>query len=151
VREILDASYPVLMRPSYDEDVLVAAFPTMTRANKTLLRRGTYHLAESKDQLIVGCGGWSLKRPRTGELEPGLDHVRHFATHPDWLGRGIGRAIYEMSEQEARAASVEQFEVYSSLNAEGFYAAMGFSPVRTFEMPLYQDLTIPAVLMARRL
>ena len=56
-----------------------------------------------------------------------------------------------MSEQEARAAGVEQFEVYSSLNAEGFYAAMGFSPVRTFEMPLYQGLTIPAVLMARRL
>lgn len=46
VRTLLRASYPKLMASSYDEEVLAPALELMTRANPSLLRSGTYYLAE---------------------------------------------------------------------------------------------------------
>ena len=50
----------------------------MTRANPGLLASGTYYVAESRDSLIVGCGGWTRESPVDGGIEPGLGHIRHF-------------------------------------------------------------------------
>jgi GNAT superfamily N-acetyltransferase len=149
VTGLLEASYPVLMRKGYDQPVLSAALPAMTRANPALLSSGTYYVAETERRRIVGCGGWTLERPGTGEIEPGLGHVRHFATHPDWIGRGVGRSIYAACARAARAADVTRFECYSSLNAEGFYAALGFVAVRPVDIRLGPNIVLPSILMRR--
>jgi GNAT superfamily N-acetyltransferase len=81
------------MKAGYDAFFLSAALPLMTRANPTLLQSGTYYLSETQDGTIIGCGGWTFERPGGGEVVPGLVHIRHFATHPDWIGRGIGTAL----------------------------------------------------------
>lgn len=149
VGDLLEASYPALMRDSYEPVVLAAALPAMTRANPILLASGTYYLAETGRGLAVGCGGWSRERPGRGDVEPGLAHLRHFATHPDWTGRGAGRAIYDLCEQEARAGGVERFECYSSLNAQGFYASLGFKVIEPFDLPFGPDCTLPSLRMER--
>lgn len=147
VGDLLAASYPALMSGSYDETALVAALPIMTRANPALLKAGTYYVAETQDGQIVGCGGWTRERPGTGQADAEIGHIRHFATHPEWLNQGIGRSIYSQCESSARPVGIRCFECYSSLNAEGFYKALGFRPIRQIEIPMGQDLKLPAVLM----
>ena len=146
---LLEASYPVLMRDSYDPAALAVALPAITKANPVLLSSGRYYLAETGEGLAVGCGGWSFERPSKGDVVPGLAHLRHFATHPDWTGRGVGRAIYALCETAARAQSVTRLECYSSLNADGFYAALGFRLVEQVELPFGPDCSLPSLLMAR--
>jgi len=151
VCDLLGASYPELMSASYDAALLADALPLFTRANASLLSSGSYYLAESEVRGLVGCGGWTRGRPGTGEVVPGLGHIRHFGTHASWIGKGVGRSIYAMCEEKARAAGVRRFECYSSLNAQGFYAALGFRPVRQIEVQLSPEVAVPGVLMQRRL
>ena len=150
VGRLLEASYPPLMAPAYDPRVLLPALKVMTKANPSLLASGTYYVAESPGGRIVGCGGWTLVRPGTTETELGLAHVRHFATDPSWTRRGVGRALYDRCESSARLVGVRAFECYSSLNAERFYAALGFRRVRDFKIDLGTVL-LPGVLMRREI
>jgi GNAT superfamily N-acetyltransferase len=148
IGELLQASYPTLMCASHDAAVLDAALPFMTRANPVLLSSGTYYLAQNDEGLAVGCGGWSRERPGSGEVAPELAHIRHFATHPAWIGRGVGRALYARCEDDARAAGIRRFECNASLNGEVFYAALGFAPVRPIELAM-GSVMVPAILMQR--
>jgi GNAT superfamily N-acetyltransferase len=139
------------MASSYDEEVLAPALQLMTKANPSLLGSGTYYLAELSTGLLVGCGGWTLERPGTGTVEPRVGHVRHFAVHPDWTRRGIGRAIFSSCERAARSAGVMAFECYSSLNAEKFYRELDFKRIREMDIELQPHVALPAVLMRRDL
>lgn len=148
---LLQTSYPILMGSAYDEAVLAPALELMTKANPALLSSGTFRVAESPDGLVVGCGGWSLERPGDGTVQADLGHIRHFATHPEWTNRGIGRAIYSLCETEARSAGITCFECYSTFNAERFYSALGFESVRRIEAELGPNVVLPAVLMRRQI
>lgn len=147
VGALLKASYPVLFHSWYDDDALAAALPQMTRANPRLLASQKFFAAETLDYLIVGCGGWSRERPGSGAVEDGLGHIRHFATHPGWLRRGIGRALLERCIADAAAQGVTRFECYSSLPAERFYRSQGFVPVETVEVALGNGVRLPSVTM----
>ncbi|MEC9343218.1 MAG: GNAT family N-acetyltransferase [Pseudomonadota bacterium] len=149
VTGLLTASYPVLMATAYDEAALAGALPAMTRANPALLTSGSFYVAEQDDGELAGCGGWTPERPGTGETEPGLGHIRHFATGPQWVGRGVGRALYQRCEEAARAAGIRRLECYASLNAEGFYQALGFKTIRRIEVPMGPDAVLPSILMRR--
>ena len=151
VSGVLQASYPPLMAPDYDAELLAAALPIMTRANPKLLSGGRFRLAETGDGLAVGCGGWTPERPGTGKITPGLGHLRHFATHADWTGRSVGRSIYAACEEEARSSGVHRLQCYSSLNAQGFYSSLGFRPVRQFNMRMGRTLRLPSILMERKI
>jgi N-acetylglutamate synthase-like GNAT family acetyltransferase len=129
VGKLLQASYPVLLASAYDAQSLVPAMKLLTRANPKLLGSGTYYLAEDAG-VVVGCGGWTRDRPGEGTVEPHLGHLRHFGTHPGWVRRGVGRAIYGTCEASAREVGVTVFECYSSLNAEGFYRSLDFRCMR---------------------
>jgi predicted N-acetyltransferase YhbS len=151
VGQLLQASYPELMASSYDKELLAPALKLMTKANPSLLGSRTYYVAELPTGLVVGCGGWTLERPGTGTVEPHMGHIRHFATHPDWTRRGVGRAIYRLCESAARSAGVSAFECYSSLNAERFYSAFGFESIREIDVELQPGVVLRAVLMRREL
>lgn len=149
VSAILAASYPSLMRGAYPDDLLARALPRITSANSTLLESGTYYLAEAEDGAAAGCGGWSYRPPEADSREEGIAHIRHFATHADWTGKGVGRAIFDRCEADAAAAGFTRFTCYSSLNGEGFYAALGFRRVREIAVPLSRNLLFPSILMVR--
>lgn len=151
VDALLQASYPVLMAPAYEAALLAPALGLMTKANMALLASGTYYIAESRDGAAVGCGGWTRERPGNGVVAAGVGHMRHFATHPQWTGRGIGRALYRLCERDARAAGVVVLECFASLNAAGFYRALGFERVGAIRMELGPGVALPAVLMRRHI
>ncbi|MFZ0258023.1 MAG: GNAT family N-acetyltransferase [Gammaproteobacteria bacterium] len=149
VTALLEASYPVLMSQAYDEAILTPALELMATANPSLLASGTYYLAESRIENLVGCGGWARETPGSSTVQSDVAHLRHFATHPAWTGRGIGRSIYAVCKREAHFAGIKQFECYSSLNAAGFYTALGFDNVGQIEVRIGAFLKLPGVLMRR--
>ncbi|ACL61142.1 GNAT family N-acetyltransferase [Methylobacterium nodulans] len=148
VEALLAASYPVLMRSAYDADLLARALPIMLRASPTLLRSGTYHVAQTAEGQLVGAGGWTLARPGApAPIDPTLGHIRHFATHPAWTRRGIGRALLARCAADAQAAGVRQFECWSSRVAVAFYAAFGFRIVEPILVAMGPEVEFPAVRM----
>ncbi|HKE96183.1 MAG TPA: GNAT family N-acetyltransferase [Povalibacter sp.] len=151
VDSLLRTSYTVLLASAYEQAVLEPILPLIARANPTLLASGTYYVAESTDGSIVGCGGWTPQRPGTDISEPGIAHIRHFGTHPDWIRCGVGRAIYDQCEVDARNAGITLFMCNSSLNGEVFYSALGFERVRLIEAPLGNGIVMTGVEMRRRI
>lgn len=148
VRQVLAASYPLLMADAYDEALLARALPLMTQANPRLLGSGTYYLAELGAE-PVGCGGWTHEEPGSGLLVPGVAHIRHFGVVERFAGRGVGRALYDRCAADARKSGVQRFDCYSSLNGEAFYSALGFNVVRPVEVPMGADLKFPSLHMSR--
>lgn len=147
VEDVLKASYPALMATAYDEAVLTPVLTLITQANISLLASGTYYVAEAVDGLIVGCGGWTIENPPgTDDAGSGVGHLRHFGTSPAWTRRGIGRTIFQQCESDAKFTKLNELEVYSSLNAEKFYAALGFKRVKIISLTIGPN-RFPSVLM----
>ncbi len=61
INQCLEASYAKLMVSSYDDRIIANALPHITSANPRLIASGR----------TVGCGGWSLERPGSGEIVSG--------------------------------------------------------------------------------
>lgn len=151
VTGLLKECYPSLMAAAYEAALLAAALPVMTQASPSLLSSGTYYVALTGTDQLVGCGGWTKEQPGTGAIEPGLGHIRHFGTHPAYVNLGIGRRIFDRCRADAAAKGIRRFEVYSSLNAEEFYAKLGFRRVHTVDLPMGSALNLPAILMDQTL
>jgi N-acetylglutamate synthase-like GNAT family acetyltransferase len=149
VGAVLRPSYAELMAVAYPAELMVRALPLITRANSGLLSSGRYYLVEAETGEAAGCGGWSAHPPGASEPDPRRAHIRHFATHPAWLRRGVGRRLYECCEADARAAGFTAFECWASLNGEGFYAALGFRRLGWIETPMPGGVRFPAVRMER--
>jgi GNAT superfamily N-acetyltransferase len=147
VTRLLETCYPPLFAKGYDEATLKIALPRMTKANPKLLASGHYFIAADARGAIIGCGGWSKERPGSIESVAGAGHVRHFATDPAHLRRGIGGAIFARCKAQALAQGIRRFDCYSSLVAVDFYRALGFSVVGPMDLNLGPDVTIPGVLM----
>ena len=150
VGELLRASYPVLMRGAYGE-ALSAVIDIITQPNPALLESGTFYAAENGQGLIVGIGGWSRERPGDDRIQPGLGHLRHFATHPDWCRRGVARLVYGVCAATARESGIEELECFSSLNGESFYAALGFRFLSRVDVPMGEGRSLAGILMRRRI
>lgn len=162
INQCLSASYAKMMALYYDGSTLEDALPYITVANPDLIASGKYYVAYMPDvenstvadvpvANIVGCGGWSHRRPATGEVVAGLGHIRHFATHPEWTGKNVGRMIFEQCRKAAIDAGLTQFECFSSLNAEKFYTALGFSNAGTKNIKIAEDVEFPSLVMKRPL
>ena len=165
VRELLlDYSYRDLLQADYDADLLETALPMITTARPELLTCGTWYVVEAPSdagattdttktsQLLVGCGGWTRQSPATDD-DANLPHLRHFATHPDWIRKGIARAIWDCCRtdwENEGGGMPSTLEVYSTLTAAPFYASLGFRNVREMEIPLGEGACrFPCILMKR--
>ena len=151
VSDLLKTSYGELLAGHYEAALLARALPLISRANPALLNSGRYYVAHDGENRIVGCGGWSVDRPGTGELEGGLAHVRHFATHPSWLRRGVAKALLLRCIQDANAHGAEAIEAFSTLTAVDFYGALGFDVIQEKFLELKPGLPFPSILMRRPL
>jgi GNAT superfamily N-acetyltransferase len=151
VSRLLERSYGELMAGHYAAALLASALPFITKANPALLESGRYALIEDDDGALLAAGGWSSERPGSREVEPGLAHIRHFAVHPAKVGCGLGRKLYEWCATAARDRAFTQFECHSSLNAEAFYAALGFQRVGEHQIVLSPDVVVPAIIMMKEI
>lgn len=130
----------------YDADLLGEALPLMLKIDPALLASGRYFVA-SQGKDVAGCGGWSARTPGTGVELGGTAHIRHFATHPDFMHQGVGGAILDRCIAETRAAGMQRLQCFSSTPAEGFYARHGFRRIDNVNVMLGDSVSFPAVLM----
>ena len=76
---------------------------------------------------LVGCGALHFYTATSGE-------VRSLAVDPSVKTRGIGRAIVETLEEEARAQDLHSLFAFTYV--AGFFAKLGFEEVDRGELPL---------------
>ena len=109
-----------------------------------LLDQGTFFVAEWPGR-VIGVGGWS-----PDGVDPALAWIRYLFVHPDAARQGTGRALLAVTERSALAAGRLRFEVWSSLNAVGFYQAQGYRRLRPGRWPLGGRTELDYVLMDKR-
>jgi GNAT superfamily N-acetyltransferase len=155
-------SIRALHKESYDESVINEAVVHAYGVDWQLVRDGTYFVVEI-DDVVVGAGGWSYRQtiagahgpdaPAASLLDPAVDaaRVRAFYVDPPYARRGVGRLLLNISENAARKAGFMKVELTSTLPAVPFYAAFGYRPVRTFNMPLPSGSMLRLELMDKHL
>ena len=128
-----------------------------------LIEDGTYFVAEHGDR-IVGCGGWSRRQTLFGAsdyaesrnsslLDPTSQpaKIRAFFVHPDAARRGIGRAILERCEAEARAAGFTSAEMMATLPGIPLYEVCGYEKHEPHDVNLPDGETIVCIRMSKSL
>ncbi|MEJ7606316.1 MAG: N-acetyltransferase [Bryobacteraceae bacterium] len=78
-------------------------------------------------QRLVGCGALHFYSPTSGE-------VRSLAVDPAVKSRGVGRAIVEALEGEAREYQLHS--IFAFTYVSGFFGKLGFAEVERGELPL---------------
>jgi GNAT superfamily N-acetyltransferase len=148
--ELITASYSRLDPSLYAPGRLAAVLPLMSKANPKLLASGTYYVVSS-DGEAAGCGGWTFEAPGTGILTDGVAHIRHFATHPDHLRKGVARLLIDRCCTEAAARGARLMKSQSTLQGEAFYSAAGFRRLRPIEVKFTDEISLAAIEMERPL
>lgn len=148
---LLSRSYPRLLAADYPPSIIVMAIPLLARANPALLRSGTYLVAEDPSGAVLAAGGWTRTAAGSDSNTRDTGHVRHVATDPDHLRRGLATAIMSRAVAEAAAAGLRRLACLSTLTAVPFYGAMGFTTVSAVTIPLRPGITFPAISMLREL
>ena len=160
---LIELSARALSGEDYTPEQIEGAVGHVFGVDSELIRDGTYFVAEAAGAL-VGCGGWSRRRTLFGgdqyagrepsELDPARDaaRIRAFFVHPAWARRGIGRALLERCEAEARACGFRSLELMATLPGLRLYRAHGYvegarvthdlgGGVRIDFVPMRKDLT----------
>lgn len=162
LESLIAASARGLSRGDYTDAQVEAALTGAFGVDSELIRDGTYFVAESEGR-IVGCGGWSRRRTlfggdaqpgrRSDPLDPDRDaaRIRAFFVHPERARSGIGRAILERCEAEARQHGFRAAELLATLPGERFYRALGYSGTDHVPHRLTGEVTIDFVPMRREL
>jgi GNAT superfamily N-acetyltransferase len=149
VGRVLHSAYAGFDLPGQDRARLAEALAAIIAPPLHLLRSGRYFVAE-RDGALLGCGGWSHQPPPSLSGRDGVGHLRHFATHADWAGKGIGRSLHAASEDQALGEGVRRLDVVSTPGAEAFYRGLGFEPIGPIDVPI-AGFAMPAVYMSKRL
>jgi amino-acid N-acetyltransferase len=76
---------------------------------------------------LLGCGALHFYTPTSGE-------VRSLAVDPQVKSRGVGRAVVEALESEARECGLHSMFAFTYV--PGFFARLGFEEVERGELPL---------------
>ena len=127
-----------------------------------LIRDGTYLVITDARGEIVACGGWSRRRTLFGSdaraerdeswLNPRTDaaKIRAFFVDPAYARQGLGRAILERSESEARQAGFSSLTLMATLSGIPFYERQGYVAGPAVNYPLPGGLEIRFVPMSKQ-
>ncbi len=151
-----------LSAQDYTTEQIEAALGTAWGTDTELIRDGTYFVVEAGDE-VVACGGWSRRKTLFGAdarpdresamLDPERDaaRIRAFFVKPTWARRGIGRALIDRCEAEARAAGFRNMELMATLPGRRLYEVCGYAAGEPIEYPLPNGVTIQFVPMNKEL
>jgi GNAT superfamily N-acetyltransferase len=104
----------------YPERWIEAWTPILTLTPEYVAAHPTYAAVENGEPL----GFYALVGPPSGE-EPERAQLDHLWIVPAWIGRGLGRALFEHAVATARAMGIARLEIEADPNAEAFYRHMG--------------------------
>ena len=151
-----------LSREDYNERQIELSIKTVFGVDTELISDETYFVVESDDKQIVGCGGWSkcktlygasvYSQSRNSELlnpEADAAKIRAFFIHPSFARKGIGKAILEACEREAKAHGFTSVEMMATLPGVKLYAVCGYAGSERIGVPVGEDIEIECVKMRK--
>ncbi len=162
LNELIARSIRALGADDYSPEQIDAALRGAFGVDTALIRDGTYFVAVTAADEVVACGGWSRRRTLFGSdarsdrdeayLDPRTDaaKIRAFFVDPTHARRGLGRALLERSETEARQAGFSVFELMATLPGVRLYEKFGYQAGEGVTHPLPDGLTIRFVPMTKR-
>ena len=163
IEKLIAESVRGLSSDDYSPRQIELSIKSVFGVDTELILDKTYFVAEANGQ-VVGCGGWSKRKTLygasgykssrdSGQLDPQTDaaKIRAFFIHPDWARKGIGTAILDACENEARAAGFRHAEMMATLPGVPLYSARGYSGDERVAVPVGEDVSIECVRMRKSL
>jgi GNAT superfamily N-acetyltransferase len=127
-----------LSRDDYNDRQIELSIRSVFGVDTDLILDGTYFAAVVGDD-IIGCGGWSKRKTLYGasayttsrdgsELDPATDaaKIRAFFIAPHWARKGVGTAILDACETEARSFGFRRAEMMATLPGVKLYEVRGY-------------------------
>lgn len=160
IQELIARSIRSLGAADYSPQQIEGALQGAFGLDSQLITDGTYFVVESEGSLI-GCGGWSYRRTLfggdarkgrdAGTLDPGTEaaKIRAFFIDPRAARRGIGSALLEHCEAEARRRGFRRAEMMATLPGKRLYEARGYVPGAAVQYPVGPGVTIEFVPMSK--
>ena len=162
IQELIARSIRALGAADYSPQQIEGALKGAFGLDTQLIADGTYFVVESAGRLL-GCGGWSYRRTLfggdarkgrdAGTLDPSAEaaKIRAFFVDPAAARQGIGTALLERCESEARRQGFRRVEMMATLPGVRLYEARGYVPEGRVQYPLASDLSIEFVPMSKSL
>ena len=162
IRELIARSIRALGAGDYSVEQIEGALKGAFGLDSQLVADGTYFVVE-RDGRLVGCGGWSYRRTLfggdtragrdAGPLDPGTDaaKIRAFFVDPAAARHGIGSALLERCESEARRYGFRRAEMMATLPGKRLYEARGYVPGERIEYSVGPGVAIEFVPMSKSL
>lgn len=122
VSELIITTIRISNVGDYPADLMEELIRTQTPEHVLQRASWTHFYVAEEAGAIIGCGAIG---PYWGkEDESSLFSI---FVHPDWQGKGIGRAIVETLEQDPYALRAGRIEIPASITGLPFYQKMGYS------------------------
>jgi GNAT superfamily N-acetyltransferase len=166
IEDLIARSVKGLSAEDYSPRQIQLSITSVFGVDTELIADNTYFVAveNGADGKIVGCGGWSKRKTlygashyehsrNSGWLDPDVDaaKIRAFFIHPDWARKGIGTAILEACEAEARAAGFRSAEMMATLPGVKLYAVRGYAGEKQVQVPVGEGIEIECAIMRKTL
>lgn len=160
LEQVIASSIRTLGAGDYTPEQIEAALLGAFGVDTQLIHDGTYFVVEIEEK-IVACGGWSFRKTLFGsdtaverdaaELDPSKDaaKIRAFFVAPEAARKGIGKAILQHCEAEARARGFMRAEMMATLPGVKLYTAMGYVGTAQIDYPVGEGLTIQFLPMSK--
>jgi GNAT superfamily N-acetyltransferase len=162
IQELIGRSIRALGAADYSPEQIEGALKGAFGLDTQLIADATYFVVESQGRLI-GCGGWSYRRTLFGgdaradrdaaALDPETDaaKIRAFFVDPEASRRGVGSALLDHCEAEARRHGFRRAEMMATLPGKKLYEARGYVPGVSVQYPVGPGITIEFVPMSKNL
>ncbi|MDQ3750795.1 MAG: GNAT family N-acetyltransferase [Acidobacteriota bacterium] len=164
IENLIAESVKGLSKDDYSARQIELSIKSVFGVDTDLIRDETYFVAESSNGEIVGCGGWSKRKTLYGasryessrdsnELDPQRDaaKIRAFFIHPAWARKGIGKAILQVCETEAKLFGFTSAEMMSTLPGVKLYVVCGYAGDERVAVPVGEGVEIECVRMSKKL
>jgi GNAT superfamily N-acetyltransferase len=162
IQELIARSIRALGAGDYSKEQIEGALEGAFGLDSQLIADGTFFVVES-DGMLIGCGGWSYRRTLfggdarserdAGSLDPSTEaaKIRAFFIDPTAARRGIGTALLERCEDEARRYGFRRAEMMATLPGKKLYEARGYVPGERVHYPVGPGVSIEFVPMSKSL
>ena len=163
IEQLIAQSVRGLSRDDYNERQIELSIRSVFGVDTDLILDDTYFVAVFEDE-IIGCGGWSKRKTLygassyassrdAGELDPSTDaaKIRAFFIAPDWARKGVGTAILEACETEARSFGFRRAEMMATLPGVKLYEVRGYRGDERVDIDIGEDEKIVCIKMEKSL